>query len=33
MPDNPVHVLAVSRDSVLGETVEARLVEHIPLVL
>ena len=33
MLDDPVHVLAVDRNSVLGETVEVRRIEHIPLVL
>ena len=33
MLDNPVHVFAVNRNSVLGEAVEVRRVEHVPLVL
>jgi len=31
--DNSVHVVAVDRNSVLGETVEVRLVKDIPPVL
>jgi len=33
MLDEPVHVVAVDCNSVLGETVEARRIENIPLVL
>jgi len=33
MLDNPVHVFAVNRNSVLGELVEVRWVKHVPLVL
>ena len=33
VPYNPVHVVSVGRNSVLGETVEVCLVKHIPPVL
>lgn len=33
MLDNPIHVVAVNCDSVLGETVEVRRVKYIPPIL
>ena len=33
MLDNPVHIVPVDGNSVLGETVKVRRIEHIPTIL